>query len=235
MIDQKERESIMDLIVEEGVFILDGGPFKTSGGLSVPFYLDFRRIASNPDALKKISKVFAERIKKNNIDVIGGIETAGIPFATALSLETGKDLVWFRKKVRDHGLPTIISGNMPDKEDAIAVVDDSVGGGDSVSITIENLEKEGYAITLFLSIMDGDIMNSLEERKKYFKEKGVQYFFICTWKEWVDYLVAKGKISKKVAEYSYEFIENPLSFDEEKLGRYEKDLKEGAIWIGEKT
>lgn len=234
MMDQKEKESIMDMIVEEGVFILEGGPFKTSGGLSVPFYLDFRRIASNPNALKKITKVFAEELVKDNIDVIGGIETAGIPFATALSLEARKSLVWLRKEVRDHGLPTVLSGKMPNKEDSIAVVDDSVGGGNSLSITIENLEKEGYAIDLFLSIMDGDIMNSLEQRKKELEEKGIRYFFVCTWREWVEYLVAKGKMSEKLAEYSYAFIENPLSFDEEKLGRYKKDLSEGAIWIGKK-
>ena len=163
---REEKESIMDLILEEKVFLLEGGPFKTSGGLKVPFYADFRKIASNPKALKKVSHIFAKKIIEKNIDIIGGIETTGIPFATAISIETGKKMVWFRKKIKEHGLKSIISGIVPKKEDKIAVVDDSVGGGDSLNITIKNLENEGYKISLFLSIMEGDLMNSLKKKRK---------------------------------------------------------------------
>ncbi|GEM_PF-6432649 len=233
--NQKEKEDIMDLILNEGVFILEGGPFKTSSGLRVPFYADFRKIASNPIALKKITKIFSKKIVEKKIDIIGGIETTGIPFATAISMETGKKMIWFRKKVREHGLKSVISGIMPRKKDKIAVVDDSVGGGDSLNVTIENLKKEGYQIHLFLSIMEGDLMGSLEKRYKDLEEKEIDYFFICTWKDWVDYILLKGQLSEKMAEYFYQFIENPLSFDDAKLNQYEKDLRDGKIWIGKKS
>ncbi len=233
--DNKEKERIMDLIVKEGVTILEGGPFKTSGGLSVPFYFDFRKIASNPVALEEVTKVFLKEIEKENIDVVGGIETTGIPFATAISLRTGKPMVWFRKKIRDHGLKTVISGKMPKKQDKIAVIDDSVGGGDSLNVTIENLKKEGFNISLFLTIMEGDLMRSFEKRSHFLKENQIIYFSICTWDEWTNYLLSKRKISKKLADYFYKFVENPLSFNEKILEDYKKDLEAGEIWIGKKN
>lgn len=233
--NQEEKQSIMDLILNEKVFILKGGPFRASSGLKVPFYADFRRLASNPKALKKVSEIFSKKIIENKINIIGGIETTGIPFATAISIETGKNMIWFRKKIREHGLKSVISGIKPKKEDKIAVIDDSVGGGDSLNTTIKNLEKEGYKINIFLSIMEGDLMNSLEKRKKHLKEKEIDYFFICTWKEWVDYILSKEQMSKKMAKYFYQFIENPLSFDENKLNQYKKDLNEDKIWIGKKN
>ena len=56
------REKVMDLLVDEKIFILSGGPFKTSGGLDVPFYVDLRRAISNPDALNLICEIFAEKM-----------------------------------------------------------------------------------------------------------------------------------------------------------------------------
>ncbi|MBU0907446.1 MAG: hypothetical protein KKE05_04805, partial [Nanoarchaeota archaeon] len=108
--DQKTKEKIMDLLVDEKIFTLQGGPFKTSGGLDVPFYIDFRRLTSDPRTLSFICQVLTEEIKNNKIDAIGGIETTGIPFSTMISSMTNKPSFWLRKKIRDHGLLTIIAG-----------------------------------------------------------------------------------------------------------------------------
>lgn len=227
--DQKDKKEIMDLLVEEKIMVLEGGPFLTSSGVKVPFYADFRKIASNPYALDKISNIFSKKIIENKIDIIAGIETTGIPFATAISMKSKKKMVWLRKNIRDHGKKTVISGLMPKNNEKIAVFDDSVGSGDSLNLTIENLEREKYNIDLFLTIMEGNLMDSLKDRKEYLENKGIKYFFVCTMKEWVDYVFSKGELSQKLKEYFYKFIENPLSFDDNSLEQYKDDLKKGEI------
>ena len=102
-------------------------------------------------------------------------------------------------------------------------------------MTIENLEKEGYKMDLFLTIMEGDLMRTLDKRKELLDKKNIDYFFICTWDEWTNYLISKEMISPALAECFYKFVENPLCFDEEKLNKYKKDLEDGNIWIGKKN
>ena len=229
--NQKYKEQLMDELVNEKIFIIEGGPFKTSGGLKVPFYIDFKKALSNPVFLEKVSKILLEKLEEENIDYIGGIETTGIPLATNISQLSKKPFFWLRKKLRKHGLNTIIAGRSPKKNSKIAIVDDSVGGGDSIKTTEENLKKEGYNISIFIYIMEGNIMDSAFGRIKKFEKKGIKTFYLCTWKEWVEYLLKKGRISESLARYCFQFIKNPLSFDEEKLNEYKQDLENGRVWI----
>jgi len=230
------KEQVMEVLIKQKAFILEGGPFFSSGGLKVPFFVDIRRLSSDPKTLKLIARYFAEIVKENECDYIAGMETAGIPYATAISLEADVPFFYIRKKPQDHGLKSTIA-TLPPKEDAkIALVDDAVGGGGAITLFLENLKKEDYNnVKLFLYIVEADIMQKAEKRIDELKNQGVTCHYIITWKEWVDYMLKNNQISEKLAQYCYEFIENPLSFaNEEKLSRYCKDKENGLLWIREK-
>jgi len=68
------------------------GEFKLSSGLTSPFYIDIRKLYSYPDLARRVVIELASRIPLDNIDVIAGVETAGIPLATYLSCITGNHL-----------------------------------------------------------------------------------------------------------------------------------------------
>ena len=78
-------------------------------------------------------------------------------------------------------------------------------------------------------------MGTLKTRRERLEKEKIACWYIATWKEWVKYLLSKERISQKLADYCYEFIDNPLSFDKNKLEQYNKDFEGGEIWIGKKT
>ena len=229
------KEQIMEALLKQKAFILEGGPFFSSGGLKVPFFVDIRRLSSDPKILRLIAQYFAEIIKEKGCNCIGGMETAGIPYATAISLEANVPFFYIRKKPQDHGLKSTITTLPPEKDVKIALVDDAVGGGGAIKLFLENLKKEGYNNTgLFLYVVEGDVMKTANKRIEELKNQGITCRYIITWKEWVDYMLKNNQISEKLAKYCYEFIENPLSFaNDEKLASYNKDKEKGLLWIKE--
>lgn len=229
------KEQIMEALIKQKAFILEGGPFFSSGGLKVPFFVDIRRLSSDPKTLKLIAKYFAEIVKENECDYIAGMETAGIPYATAISIEANVPFFYIRKKPQDHGLKSTIATLSPKEDAKIALVDDAVGGGGAIKLFLENLKKEGYNhVKLFLYIVESDIMKTSNKRIEELENQGITCHYIITWKEWVDYMLKNNQISEKLARYCYEFIDDPLSFaNEEILSSYNKDKERGLLWIKE--
>jgi orotate phosphoribosyltransferase len=62
------------------------GEFTLSSGIKSPFYIDLRRLYSYPELARRVVSELASRIPMDRVDVIAGIETAGIPLATYLAL-----------------------------------------------------------------------------------------------------------------------------------------------------
>src|SRR3989344_1085070 len=74
------------------------GPFRSSSGTIVPFYLEFRRLYSDPLAMKHLVRYAVMLVQKIKPQVVAGAETAGIPLAMAVSLKTGIPFVYIKKQ-----------------------------------------------------------------------------------------------------------------------------------------
>ena len=224
------KKVLFDSLIEENCFIFKKGPYITSGGLAVPFYIDLRRLAGNPATLQVLAKWFADNAV--GCSHIGGVATGGIPFSFAASILSGKPAFYVRKKSQSHGLKSIIAGMDPDKIKTICLVDDSVGGGDTIWNAINGLKKEGKAISSFIYLMEGDIRGSGHNRSVELTQQNIVCKYIATWREWINYMLKNRRISKVLAQYCFEFIDDPLSFDEDKLDKYKRDEIDGKLWIG---
>ena len=102
------REKISEILLKINAFAVSTKePFKFASGILSPIYLDCRRIISFPKE-RKIIIDFAVDIAKNdigleNIDVIAGGETAGIPFASWLADRLDMPMIYVRRKAKDYG------------------------------------------------------------------------------------------------------------------------------------
>mgnify|MGYP001086582075 CR=1 FL=1 len=124
-------------------------------GLWSPLYIQLRPLSSYPELLKKVGYAMGRLIRAecSAVNRIIGVATAGIPIATAISLEANipscftrklegvRSLDDFNKFVKGYGEHSMIEGVLEDG-DAVGIVDDLVTKFGSKVLAIKQLEFE---------------------------------------------------------------------------------------------
>jgi uridine monophosphate synthetase len=124
-------------------------------GLWSPLYINLRSLGSHPEILKKIGHALGRLIQQEckNIDTIVGIASAGVPIATAISLENNipmcytrkiegvKTLDDFQNKISQYGQHNLVEGDIKEGGN-FSLVDDLVTKLDSKLIALEQLKLE---------------------------------------------------------------------------------------------
>ncbi len=146
----------MEMFFSEGGAILFGRFVLTSGRES-DYYINVKRLSTNPEALRLIAELMAEEAERAGIsfDRVAGPELGGaVPIATALALKTGKPLLVVRKKPKGHGTGSQIEGGEVNPGDRVLLVEDvTTTGGGSVLRAAEVLENAGGAEVVAISVV----------------------------------------------------------------------------------
>jgi len=132
------------------------GSFKLTSGKISPYYIDLRIIPSSPEAFKlaiKIYSIEAEKIGVENFDVIVGVPTAGIVFASALAYHLGKPMAYVRKEAKGWGLGKAVEGLIRSR-DRVLLVDDLITTGKSMVEAAEAVRSVGGQPVYGLVLID---------------------------------------------------------------------------------
>jgi uridine monophosphate synthetase len=137
------KESFLDALIKTGCFRL--GEFTLKSGKKSPFYIDLRRIVSDPGALRISAAAYARAAAGLKYDRIAGIPAAGLPLATAASLAIGAPMVWPRMPVKEHGTGNRVEGEYESGE-KLLLLDDLITTGASKLEAAEILRGEGLVV-----------------------------------------------------------------------------------------
>lgn len=140
---ERKRRELIDGLIETGCFKL--GEFVLKSGMKSPFYIDLRIASSHPPLLRQIARAYAQLLEGVRCDRIAGIPVAALPFATALSLETGIPLIYPRLSAKGHGTGNTIEGSFKPGE-RVALVDDLITTGLSKIEAAEVLRAGGLVV-----------------------------------------------------------------------------------------
>jgi len=150
MTDSKQT-FIKEMINHE---ILKFGEFQLKSGDKSPFYIDLRLVPSYPKLMKLSIKLLQEALSDmSNEFILAGLISAGVPFATGLSLVLDKPLIQIRSKVKDHGRKKMIEGRFY-PEDRVVIVDDLISTGASKLHAIEVIREQELSIQSILVLID---------------------------------------------------------------------------------
>lgn len=141
---------------ELGIAIYDcshiTGEFLLRSGQISQEYFDKYQFESNPKLLEAIATGLAELLP-DGFDLLAGLEVGGIPIATALSLKTGKPVVFVRKKAKEHGTRKLAEGELV-KGKKVVVIEDVITSGGQVIISATDLRAEGAIIEHALCVIN---------------------------------------------------------------------------------
>ncbi len=121
------------------------GEYVQASGAVFSYYIDLRRIISDPNLFHRVLHAYAEELRSLAFQRIAGIPYGSLPTATGLSLQLHVPLIYPRKEVKAHGARRLIEGDF-NEGDTVVVVDDILISGGSVLDGIAKLEASGLIV-----------------------------------------------------------------------------------------
>src|SRR5215212_6178747 len=125
------------------------GEFTLRSGRKSNYYLDKYRFETQPDVLKALGKLLAERVTPD-IDRLAGPELGAVALAAAAAMESGKPFVLVRNRKKDYGTSKQIEGML----NKGAVVERIVAIIDRMEGARENIEGAGLKFEALFTTKD---------------------------------------------------------------------------------
>ena len=153
---RRNKRAVAETLVRTGaVQIRTDSPFEYSGGSRGPIYTDSRILLAYPDEREVILNTMADAVVQEvgiqNIDCIGGVATAGIPYASGLSDRLNLPMVIVMSSAEDHGLGRRIEGAL-EQGMRVLLVEDLVNKGTSIISAAEALRAAGAVVVTCISL-----------------------------------------------------------------------------------
>ena len=181
-----DEDLVLDLY---GIGAIRFGRFRLTSGIESPFYIDLRVAITHPGIYRRMVKSMAEALSRLNIDVVAGIETASIPWASMIAYELNKGLVYVRKDTKEHGTAKLVEGDLRQGM-RVVVVDDVVTTGSSIIRAVRAIRGQGGDVVAAVVFIDRE-QGGLEAVRR----EGVYAFSLARITEVIDFLAKRGLIS----------------------------------------
>ena len=134
--------------------IVKYGKFTLKSGQESNYYVDIKSAISKPDLFRKITNEFSSiinDIKHHPNLCICGVPHGAVPFASALSYETGIPMIMLRKDIKAHGTRQQIEGDY-NKDTSVILIEDVTTTGTSLINAAQTLTENGINIVKMLCI-----------------------------------------------------------------------------------
>ncbi|MGD0771077.1 MAG: orotate phosphoribosyltransferase [Tepidisphaeraceae bacterium] len=128
------------------------GEFILRSGRKSNYYLDKYRFETQPDVLRELGKMFAEKVSEK-VDRIAGAELGAVPLAAATAMACGKPFVIVRNQKKDYGTGKLVEGILNAGETVI-IVEDVLTTGGQVLEAAKSLKDAGAKIDRIVAVID---------------------------------------------------------------------------------
>ncbi|OUL29535.1 bifunctional orotidine 5'-phosphate decarboxylase/orotate phosphoribosyltransferase [Nostoc sp. T09] len=167
------------------------GNFVQASGETFPYYIDLRKIISNPQVFNQVLSAYEQILQNLNFDRIAGIPYGSLPTATGLALRLHYPMIFPRKEVKAHGTRKVIEGNFHPGE-TVVVVDDILISGKSVMEGAEKLQSAGLNVNDIVVFIDHE-----QGVKDRLRKNGYHSYAVLTISEITETLYQAGRINEE--------------------------------------
>jgi orotate phosphoribosyltransferase len=125
-------------------------------GIKGPMYCDNRRLISYPNKRRAVVDKVVKIAKKLNFDIVGGVSTAGIPWAALVAERLNKPMIYIRPQPKDYGKKRQIEGDMK-KDSRVLIIEDLISTGSSAISAIKAVRINGGKVNDCIFIFTYDL------------------------------------------------------------------------------
>lgn len=193
-------------------------PFRLTSGRLSPVYIDCRRLVSFVEEREVLSKLAAEilsdAIGADTIDFIAGGETAGIPYASFISTDMRKPMLYVRKKPKGFGRMAQIEGTFEAstaKKPHVVLVEDLQTDGGSKRVFVNALRHAGAVVEHALVIFHYGIF---DQSRKNMEDMGLTLHELTNWWHVVEVARQNGYLPESTLESVESFLKAPEIWQE---------------------
>ncbi|MCB9988619.1 MAG: orotate phosphoribosyltransferase [Rhodospirillales bacterium] len=185
MSDTIAREAAKILIDTKSVLFNAREPFKYTSGNIGPVYVDCRRPISFPAERTRLmdmaAQVLREEIGADQIDIVAGAETAGIPYGAFVADRLEKPMIYIRKKAKGHGRMSQIEGHFDEgTSPRVLLVEDLQNFGASKKVFVDALREAGARIDHFFVLFNYGNRPEVDADNE---AMGLTGHALCTWRD----------------------------------------------------
>ena len=200
------REVAAALVEIGGVGFRPGAPITFKSGIQSPVYCDNRRFPFHPQQWTLVIRCFEQMIAEDAIamDVVGGVEAAGIPHSAALGFHMQRPSVFIRKEAKGHGTKKRVEGGDVNGL-RVVLVEDLVTTGMSSLAAIEALRDEGAVVEDCMAI----ISYGFAEAREAFARAGVRLHAATDFESVLTVAQERGAIDAAGADVVRDWLREP--------------------------
>jgi len=201
------------LLATESIAVYKDNPFVFVSGRISPVYIDCRKLLSFPAEREYIVAALAKKaetdIGLDNIDVVAGGETAGIPYASFVSHLIKKPMIYIRKQPKGYGGTKQIEGNLEAGKRVLLVEDLITDGLSKLRFNI-GIRGAGAKMTHCLCVFDyaSDRLNQ-HEGKDALAKNGIELHVLANWDDVLDTGTSKKYFTGEQNKQIIDFLKDP--------------------------
>jgi orotate phosphoribosyltransferase len=200
------------LLATESIAVYKDNPFVFVSGRISPVYIDCRKLLSFPAEREYIVTALAKKavtdIGLDNIDVVAGGETAGIPYASFVSHLIKKPMIYIRKQPKGYGGTKQIEGNLEAGKRVLLVEDLITDGLSKLRFNI-GIRGAGAKMTHCLCVFDyaSDRLNQ-HEGKDALAKNDIALHVLANWDDVLDTGTSKKYFTEEQKKQIIEFLKD---------------------------
>ena len=202
----RAAEILLDI---EAVNFRPDDPYIFTSGRKSPSYIDCRRIISFPAARSELTRLAVElldrEVGRDEIDVVAGGETAGIPFAAWIADALALPMVYVRKEAKGFGRMAQIEGALAENARVLLVEDLTTDGGSKVRF-IEALRAANVTVAHTYVVFHYGIF---AESLATMAELDVKLHALATWWDVLDVARAKALYTSAELDTVEAYLDDP--------------------------
>ncbi len=216
--DKKIAKDTADMIIGTGSYVVKYDKpkdewIKMPDGKIIPCYCNCRYINRDPISTRIIGNNFSAMIKDKypDVELIVGLETAGISWGSKIALDMNLPFAYARGKAKGYGTGNLIECNPPKRLKTV-IIDDAFFSGESVDKAMEAISNELNGEVLGIGFITN--LNNLHYNTVFqqLEEKGKGFCTLTDYSYILSVLQEEKMVDRVQANELKQFYDNPDSF-----------------------